>query len=110
MRETAVSQEATSIDCPLCNKPARLVETRHKNRNRYECASCAYPFLIARKAEGLLRAEFSTPARPAFVAQVRQTPPGCIADIYSPKSPPDDPANARVEVHFISASDEPADL
>ncbi len=96
-----MTEEKSEADCPLCASPAQNFYTSRKDRKRYECQACIHPFLIGRKAENILRAEFAASSRSAFCERVRDTPDGYIADIYCPPSIPNDTAEARVVLDFI---------
>ena len=97
-------------ECPLCSGTAQNFYTSRKDRKRYECQSCVHPFLIARKAENILRAEFAASSRSAFCERVRETPDDCIADIYCPPSIPNDTAEARVVLDFVTKNGSVAEL
>jgi len=97
-----VSQGKNTGDCPLCNGPASYEHISRNDRKLFDCQSCKEPYLIARKAENVLRAEFSKTVRPKFAAEVQKTPAGKIAEIYCPAMLPGDPSEAVVSLDYIS--------
>ena len=96
-----MSQEESEVTCPLCFTPATFTYISRKDRKRFSCPTCVHSFLIARRAENVLRADFSKNARPEFSEKVQSTPDGKIAEIYCPPKPANDPSEEYVVLDFI---------